>query len=69
MRYIRNYITRCRCVFRVNIPQGAWQKVIDGNSFVPPSNIGWIACIKNKEKGYFDTREEAEMALLEMMLA
>lgn len=33
------------------------------------SSKGWIAVTKNYEKGFFNSKEEAEMALLEMMFA
>ena len=30
---------------------------------------GWIASTTNYEKGFFDSKEDAEMALLKMMLS
>ena len=59
MRYIRNYTTRGIGVYYVD-------RIFGGPTrFGAP---GWIACTKDVEKGYFDTKVEAEMGLLEMML-
>ncbi len=50
----------------------AWslRKPSFGNTFVgiEECSDGWFAFTKYTEAGYFETKEEAEMALLEMIL-
>jgi len=51
----------------------AWslRKPSFGNTFVgiEECRYGWFAFTKYTEAGYFDTKEDAEMALLKIMLS